>query len=354
MVDIPRMMKGVVLPGDSTVVIGEYEVPEPGPGQVLLKVKASSICGSDIRAIYRAHLGSGPEAYQGVIAGHEPCGRVVKLGPGCRARTVGQRVVVYHISGCGCCPDCWAGYQISCRSRTGRRAYGWRRNGGHAQYLLAEERDCIPLPDNLSEVDGAFTACGYGTVWECLRRMNVSGADRLLITGLGPVGLAAAQLGRMLGVPLVLGVERAAGRLELARSLMYRPDVPLLDHVIDAEDDPLDAVVAHTGGEGCEVSVDCSGSAAARRLALEGTRAWGRCGFIGEGGKVEFDVSPLLIHKQITLYGSWVTSLPHLAELLAVLSRHDVHPQLIAGPLLPLNEAAKAYTLADEGHSGKV
>lgn len=74
-------MNGVVLPGDSTVRHIKADVPEPGPGQVLLKMKASSICGSDIRAIYRAHLGSGPEAYQGVIAGHEPCGQVVSVGP---------------------------------------------------------------------------------------------------------------------------------------------------------------------------------------------------------------------------------------------------------------------------------
>ena len=77
-------MNGVVLPGDSTVEHVEVDVPEPGHGQVLLRMKASSICGSDIRAIYREHLGTGPEAYQGVIAGHEPCGQVVAVGPGCR------------------------------------------------------------------------------------------------------------------------------------------------------------------------------------------------------------------------------------------------------------------------------
>ena len=73
--------------------------PTPGHGQVLLAMKASSICGSDIRAIYREHLGHGPEAYQGVIAGHEPCGEVVAVGPGCSRLEVGDRVVVYHIVG---------------------------------------------------------------------------------------------------------------------------------------------------------------------------------------------------------------------------------------------------------------
>ncbi len=73
-------MRGVYLPGNRQVTFKEVDVPEPGHGQVLIKMKASSICGSDIRAIYREHLGHGPEAYQNVIAGHEPCGQIVKVG----------------------------------------------------------------------------------------------------------------------------------------------------------------------------------------------------------------------------------------------------------------------------------
>jgi threonine dehydrogenase-like Zn-dependent dehydrogenase len=86
-------MSGVRLPGDRTVEHIEAEVPTPGHGQVLLRMRASSICGSDIRAIYREHLGTGPEAYQGVIAGHEPCGEVVEVGPSGRRLRPGDRVV---------------------------------------------------------------------------------------------------------------------------------------------------------------------------------------------------------------------------------------------------------------------
>src|SRR5829696_1013774 len=83
-------MNGVILPGDSTVRHVQAEVPDPGPGQVLLKMKAASICGSDIRAIYRQHLGTGPEAYKGVIAGHEPCGQVLAVGEGCKRLAAGD------------------------------------------------------------------------------------------------------------------------------------------------------------------------------------------------------------------------------------------------------------------------
>ena len=131
-------MTGAYLPGNSTVELRDVAVPEPGHGEVLLRMKASTICGSDIRCIYHEHLGKGPEGYQGVVAGHEPCGRIVKVGPGCRRFGEGDRVIVYHISGCGLCNDCRRGYMISCTSERYRRAYGWQRDGGIADYLLAE------------------------------------------------------------------------------------------------------------------------------------------------------------------------------------------------------------------------
>lgn len=354
MTETNETMTGVILPGNSTVQLHEFAVLEPGPGQVLLKMKASSICGSDIRAIYREHLGKGPEAYQGVIAGHEPCGQIAKLGPHCKEFKVGDRVILYHIAGCGCCEDCMHGYVISCSSPQHRKAYGWQRDGGHADYCIAEENTCVRLPGNLTYVDGAFMACGFGTVWECLTRMNVSGRDRLLVTGLGPVGLAAAQLAKSLGVTDVIGVDLTEGRLNLARTLRYRGSIPLIDHVLPADDSALKTIQKLTGGHGCEVSIDCSGAAEARLLALRGTRQWGRCGFVGEGGKVEFDVSPYLIHEQITLYGSWVTSRKHLADLANHLARLDVHPESTCGPKLPLARAAEAYELADKGQTGKV
>ena len=83
-----------------------------------------------------------------MIAGHEPCGHDVETGPGCRRFKSGDRVIVYHISGCGVCNDCRRGYMISCTSPEYRRAYGWQRDGGMAQYLLAEEKDLILLPDS--------------------------------------------------------------------------------------------------------------------------------------------------------------------------------------------------------------
>lgn len=132
-------MLAAYLPGNSTVEFKEVPVPKPGHGEVLIKMKSSTICGSDIRAIYREHVGKGPEGYQNKICGHEPCGQIVECGEGLRRFKKGDRVIVYHISGCGVCNDCRRGYMISCTSEY-RRAYGWQRDGGMAEYLLAEEK----------------------------------------------------------------------------------------------------------------------------------------------------------------------------------------------------------------------
>jgi len=340
-------MRGVLLPGDSTVEPVTREVPEPGHGQVLLAMRASSICGSDIRAIYREHLGRGPEAYQGVVAGHEPCGQVVAVGPGCRRLTEGDRVVVYHISGCGLCEQCRSGYLIGCTDPS-RAAYGWQRDGGHADYLLADETTCLTMPDSLSFVDGALVSCGFGTAYEALLRLGVSGRDSLLVTGLGPVGLAAAMLARAMGVGPIVGTDVSEERLRLAG------DLGLVDDAVLADDGAADRVVELSGGRGYTATLDASGNATARHLALSSTATWGRCAFVGEGGDVGFDVSPMMIHKQVTLHGSWVTSVSHMADLIGHLDRWDLHPERIVTDTFTLDDADKAYQLADRGTSGKV
>jgi threonine dehydrogenase-like Zn-dependent dehydrogenase len=341
------VMQGVVLPGNSTVESVTRDVPVPGHGQVLLAMKASSICGSDIRAIYREHLGRGPEAYQGVVAGHEPCGQVLAVGPGCRRLAEGDRVVVYHIAGCGVCEQCRSGYLIGCTDPS-RAAYGWQRDGGHAEYLLAEETTCLPMPESLTYVDGALVSCGFGTAYEALLRLDVSGRDSLLITGLGPVGLAAAMLARAMGVGPVVGTDVSADRMRLAAEL------GLVDTTVPADDQAARFLEELTGGRGFSATMDCSGNASARHLALSSTGTWGRCAFVGEGGSVGFDVSPLMIHKQVTVHGSWVTSVGHMEDLIRHLDRWQLHPEAIVTDTFGLADAAAAYQLADRGDAGKV
>lgn len=341
-------MKAAYLPGNSSVELREAPVPAPGNGEVLLRMKASTICGSDIRCIYHEHLGKGPEGYQGVIAGHEPCGQIVQAGPGCRRFREGDRVIVYHISGCGVCNDCRRGYMISCTSEKYRRAYGWQRDGGMADYLLAEEKDLIALPDELSYADGAQVACGFGTVYEGLQKIGISGDHAVLITGLGPVGLATGALCRKLGAQQIIGIDVVPQRMELAARL------GLCDAVLPAGPDNVAEIRRLTAGRGVERAIDCSANDAARATAIRATRKWGRIVFLGEGGRVEFQPSPDIIHDQKTIYGSWVTSTWLMEELVERLVRWDLHPADLITHRFPLDRVAEAYALMSSGACGKV
>jgi len=341
-----KTMQGVVLPGNRGLEYRDYPVPKPGPGQVLVRIKASSLCGSDLRAIYRpSDQGHGPEAYRGVIAGHEPCGVLESVAPDVTEFRVGDRVVIYHIAGCGVCDECRGGYMISCSSQQ-RAAYGWQRDGGHAPFMLAEQRTLVRLSDALTFEDGAIVACGFGTAFAACERAAISGADRVLVTGLGPVGLGAMMLARALGAEVV-GVESVPQRRELARSLGF-------ENIVAPGDDAPEQLQTLSGGRGFEVALECSGAPAARHLCLEAARNWGRVVLIGEGGTVSFAPSPLLIHKQLSLLGSWVCSIGQMSRLVELLERWGLHPEQTVTHRFPLEQAREAYETFDTGVTGKV
>ena len=319
-------MRGVRLPGDGTTETRVYDVPEPSDGEVLVKVRASGICGSDIGYIYRGYKGyvgvDGP-AYRGVIAGHAPAGDIVSVGPGCRRFGVGDRVLLYHIVGCGRCPNCRSGYFINCSS-AGRSSYGWQRDGGHAEYLLAAERTCIALPDELSYVDGALISCGFGTAHQGLLRIQVNGGDDLLVVGLGPVGQKWAM------------------------------GLGFFDAVLAADDDVQSRLRDLTGGRGCSRVIECSGSTPGRSTAMAGAAEWGRVSLVGEGGRLETEVSDLLLHKQLTIFASWVTSLQDMERLAVDLVRWQLRPESIVSDRFGLDHADEAYLLAAGASAGKV
>lgn len=343
-----KTMQGAILPGNSTVELRDFEIPTPGHGEVLIRTKATTICGSDIRCIYNEHLGKGPEGYTpGTICGHEPCGVVEEVGPGMRRFKKGDRVIVYHISGCGMCYDCRKGYMISCSSPL-RRAYGWQRNGGMAPYILAEEKDLVLLPDELSFLDGAQVACGFGTTYEALEKIGMSGNDALLVVGLGPVGLATLQLAKAMGANKLIGVELSPKRINLAKKL------GLVDEAFEVSDKNLEQILEITGGRGVEKAVDASASDAGRRLAIRATRDFGKIAFVGEGGVSNFEPSADIIHGQKAIYGSWVTSTWKMEELVERIVRWGIHPDKLVTDTFALEDAAKAFMLMADGDSGKV
>jgi threonine dehydrogenase-like Zn-dependent dehydrogenase len=169
-----------------------------------------------------------------------------------------------------------------------------------------------------------------------------------LITGLGPVGLATAALCRKLGTERIIGIDVVPERMRLAAELR------LCDDVLEAAPDNVAQVRDLTGGRGVERAVDCSANAAARATAIRATRKWGKIVMLGEGGAVEFNPSPDIIHDQKTIYGSWVTSTWLMEELVERLVRWNLHPADLITHRFPLERVSDAYSLMASGRCGKV
>jgi threonine dehydrogenase-like Zn-dependent dehydrogenase len=217
-----------------------------------------------------------------------------------------------------------------------------------AEYMLAEEKDLVYLPDELSYSDGAQVACGFGTVYEGLEKIGICGNDSVLVTGLGPVGLATAMLCRALGARMIMGTEILDERIAIAR------DMGLFDEVMKAGPDNVEQIRALTGGMGVERAADCSANSHARLTCIQATRKWGRIVFLGEGGTCEFQPSPDIIHDQKTIYGSWVTNIWRMEELVERLVRWQIHPEDLITHRFSLDQTSEAYTLMASGKCGKV
>src|SRR2546422_4109039 len=342
-------MRGAVFLGNRKIEIRNFPDPTPGPGEVVIEMKASGMCGSDLK-FYRSPpgaaqaalgLGAGAEPF---IAGHEPCGVVAARGPGVPAREapIGQRVMDHHYSGCGVCKHCRVGWSQLCRE--GIVVYGVTANGGHAQYLKGPACTLVPLPDELSFVEGAAVSCGTGTAYGALRRMQLTGGSTLAVFGQGPVGLSATLLGAKMGAR-VIAVETNPERLALAKQ--FGAEVAL--HADDSEK----ALKDLTRGEGVDLALDCTGIAAARVAAVRSAKTWGTVCFVGEGGEVTLDVSRDLLRKQLTVIGSWTFSAMGQGQCARLIVHNRIALERIFTHRWKLEQADEAYRTFDTQSTGK-
>jgi threonine dehydrogenase-like Zn-dependent dehydrogenase len=340
-------MRGIVFLGNRKLEIQEFADPTPGPGEVVLEMKASGMCGSDLhpyRAAGNAAASLGLGAGGPVIAGHEPCGVVAAVGAGVDASLVGRRVMNHHYKGCGACRHCRLGWSQLCRA--GITVYGMTGHGGHARYMKAPAFTCVPLPDELSFEEGASVSCGTGTAYGALKRIDVSGRDTLAVFGQGPVGLSATMLGRAMGAR-VIAVDVVPERLALAREFG-------VEHVVNARDaDPVKAIHDLTRGEGAETTMDCSGSSEGRLGALQSAGTWGRVAFVGEGGQTTIDVSKHMLRRQLTVHASWTFSAVGQEECARFVADRKIPLKRLLTHRFRLDQAEEAYRLFDTQTTGK-
>ena len=347
-------MKGVVFLGDRELELADFPDPEPGPGEVVLEIRASGMCGSDLK-YYRAPPGGGAAALgfskgtQGpLIRGHEPCGVVAAVGPGVSPKMarVGMRAMQHHYRGCGVCPHCSTGWMQLCAEGVAE-VYGATGHGAHARYMLCPARTLVPLPEELSFEAGAAISCGTGTAWGALQRLGLQGDHTIAVFGQGPVGLSATQLAATMGAR-VIALDTSAERL--ARAEAFGADA-----LINPAETPdvVGAIRDLTRGQGAHLSLDASSSPEARAQAVRCVRTWGKACFVGEGGPVTLDVSTDLLRRQVTLMGSWTFSTVGQAECARYIADRGIDVDRLFTDRWRLEQAEEAYRVFDAQTSGK-
>jgi threonine dehydrogenase-like Zn-dependent dehydrogenase len=203
----------------------------------------------------------------------------------------------------------------------------------------------VTLPDALSFVTGAAIACGSGTAWGALKRINLQGGETIAIFGQGPVGLSATQFAVAMGAR-VIAVDIAPERRKLAQEFGAH-------HVIDGKGDMVAAIRDLTHGEGAHKTLDCSSAPDARAAAVRAVRSWGTACFVGERGQVTLDVSPDLLRRQVTLVGSWTFSKQGQAECAEFVADRKIDVEKLFTHRWKLAQAEEAYRLFDTQTTGK-
>jgi threonine dehydrogenase-like Zn-dependent dehydrogenase len=338
-------MRAARLHGNSRVTLEERPVPAPGPGEVLLQMKAAGICGSDLHG-YRA--AEPARSVLAAIPGHEPCGVIVETGPDAGGWKAGDRAVVYHRTTCLTCHYCRTGRRNLCpnRGKDGRNAYGFVPDGADADYMVARAADLLPLPAAFDFVDGAVLACQTGTAYYGLRNVDTWAGDRVLVTGLGPVGLLAVLLAQAMGVDLI-GVDPSPERRRLAAELG-------LERALDPAAAPLAEQVRACWPDGATVVAECSGAPAVHAILPALCDVTARVSIIGLGAHPPALGLASLMSKQITVVGSNLWPFSAWDEIAGFVADRKVPISRVVTHQLSLDEAPRGFDLAGNAAAGKV
>lgn len=305
----------------------EVEAPQPGPGEVLIRVRAAGVCGSDVHGF----TGSTGRRRPGVIMGHEFCGTVEALGEGVSGHAVGERVVVQPIISDGTCPECRAGRPNLCLNR---RGIGWSVNGGYAEFVSVPGQNALPLPAEVGWQEGALVE-PLAVALHAANLTPLSVGDTVVVLGAGPVGLLTVLALKLRGAGRVIVSDLSPHRLDLARRMGA-------DEVIHAgEVDPVETVRARTGGRGADAVLEVVGITATARQSVLMVRNGGNVTWVGNSAPTVEIPMQEVVTREITVRGAYafVEEFLRAVELLRS-ERVDVTPliELVApladGPVL--------------------
>jgi propanol-preferring alcohol dehydrogenase len=328
-------MKAVLFPGSRQVDVVELPDPTPGPGEALVRMRASALCRSDMSLYDGTPIVGGDVAGTGsIVPGHEPAGEIAALGPDAgSALSVGDRVAVNLAIGCGTCRWCQRGYRMLCSEF---RCVGFDVGGGNAEYLVVPAVNCMPIPDAMSFEVAAVSTDMVGTQYSTQKRLGVSGVDTVAMSGIGPMGAAGVLVAKARGAR-VIAVDVLDSRLQMARELGA-------DELVDARDgDASEQLRELTDGEGIDVGVECSGSPTAQNTLLDAARQLGSVAFIGESRETTINPSDQLIRKMLTVIGGWYFAAWEYPEVAALIVDRKLPVEKLITHRFSLDDAAEAF-----------
>jgi len=270
-------MKATVFHAPDDIRVEDVERPQPGPGEALIRVTLTTICGTDV------HIVKGEYPVKpGLVIGHEPVGVIEELGPGVTGYEIGQRVLVGAITPCGQCHACLSGHLSQCGHGSGYEAIGgWRFgntiNGAQAEYLLvpSAQANLAKIPDDVTDEQAVLLADIASTGFSGAESGEVRIGDTVVVFAQGPIGLCATAGARLMGATTIIGVDTDPVRLAMSRRM--GADIALDFSKVDV----VEEVHRLTGGLGADVAIEALGTQGTFENALRCLRPGGTLSSLG-------------------------------------------------------------------------
>lgn len=286
-------MKAVQMFAVKDLKVNEVEKPSPKSDEVLLKVMAVGVCGSDIPRINK----KGPHVLP-IIPGHEFAGEVVEIGSDVSGWEIADKATVAPLIPCNECQWCKEGLYSLCEDY---KYYGSRNDGAFAEYLAVKAENLVKLDKNLPFDWGATIDPAANAIHTFLRG-NITKDDTLTVFGLGAIGLFAIQYGKAIGIKNIIAVDISDEKLSAASDSGA-------DHVINSlHEDVVEKVKAYTNGEGTSAVLEMSGAPIAQVQAVQVARKMGRIVYLGiNNSNLDFPNSAVnhILRGQLSIIGSW-------------------------------------------------
>ena len=285
-------------------------IPQLGPGDVLVNVKACGICGSDIHIVYE---GVTPTAYSPITLGHEPSGVIAAVGPEVEGWKVGERVTVNPFLTCGKCINCLSGNSQICLSR---RVIGIHTEGGLAEFLKIPAKNLVRLPENIPFDQGGIAVDAVATPFHAItNRGALKVGEKVAVFGCGGLGIHGVQIAKVCGASLVIAVDTIDSALERAKKVGA-------DEVINPrKESPVQKIKDMTGGMGIDLAVEFIGLRETIEQAIGCIRVGGRVVVVGLGPEI-ISLPPPTIFVRTELsflgsYGSTTVEIQNVINLVA-------------------------------------